>query len=242
MNNPPPPPPYQPEQPYVAPDGNFDDGPKKKGWSGILVGCLVAFGISVVLCAGVGFYAYSQASTWIIAGVRTTAEAVLKDSGLPAEEQNAILEQLDRVTTAYENGEITMEELGVMMQDLAESPMIGIVMLQAIEVKYLNSSGLSEEEQEAGKRVIMRVVRAAQEKKLEKDEIDNLSRHILTEADASKPQGQQQQLRPSLTDDELRAFFAEAKELVDEKEIPDEDYEFQISDIIKQEVDEALAK
>lgn len=240
MNNPPPLPPNQP-QPYIAPEGSFDDGAKSKAWPGCLIGCLVTLGICTFLCAGVGFYAYSNFADWMITGARATTQALLEDSDLPKEERDAILEQFDRVATAYQEGELTLDELKQSMEDLAESPIIGLVMLKAIETKYLNSSGLSEEEKAEGSQTLMRVVRAAREQKLDKDEIDQLSRHVLTDADMNNPQAEQE-LKTTMTDEELRAFFAEAKEMVDAKEIPDEPEDFQISDIVREVVDKALAE
>ena len=164
--------------PYVAPQGSFDEPRKTKGVS-LLIGCLAVFGVCVLMCAGIGFYLYSNATQFIVQGARTATEAMLRDSGLPNEERQSIMEQFDRVATAYEEGEITAQEMGEIMQDLAESPLISIVIFQAIDAKYLSSSGLSEEEVADAKRTLSRVVRGVQEEKLTKEDVDKLSRHIL---------------------------------------------------------------
>jgi len=48
-------------------------------------------------------------------------------------------------------------------------------------------------------------------------------------------------LRPTLTDDDLRAFFAEAKQQADAAGIPEQPADVDPSEEIKQIVDEALA-
>lgn len=239
MTNPPPPPPNQPSQPYVAPGGRFDETAEKKSWvPGCLTGCLITLGISAVLCAGVGYYVYQNASTFAIQAIRTGVQAALEDSGLPQEEQDAIMVQFERVVTAYENGEMTLEEMGEMMQDLAESPMMSVIVFEAIELKYLNSSGLSEEEKTEAKQTLARIVRGAQEEKLTKQEIQELARHIMKETDDPD----QQELKSRMSDEELRAFFADAKQLADEKEIPEDVVPEKISEVIRGILDEALAK
>jgi len=148
--------------------------------------------------------------------------------------------QFERVVTAYENGDMTLEEMGELMQDLAESPVMSIIILEAIETKYLNSSGLTEEEQEEAKQTLARIVRGAQEEKLDQAEIEGLSRHVLENPDAGN--NQQKELKSRMTDEELRAFFAEAKQLADEKEIPVDVVPEKMSEVIRGVVDEALNK
>lgn len=242
MSQPPPPPPNQGlNQPYVAPH-SYDEPPKPKGWSGFVIGCLVALGISMVLCAGVGYYAYSQASTWAIRMARTTTETMLRESDLPAEEQSAILEQFDRVATAFKEGDLTFEETGELFTELAESPLMSVVVFQAMEAKYLNSSGLTPEEIKDAKRTLARLVRAAQDEKLEQSEIEELSRHILSQPDPSNPN--RKQLKNTMTDEELRSFFADATQLLDEKEIPDEETQMErkVSDVLREIIDRKLAE
>ncbi len=50
----------------------------------------------------------------------------------------------------------------------------------------------------------------------------------------------QKSLKDKMTDEELRSLLTEAKERVDVKEIPDEDYDFQFSEKIREIVDETL--
>ncbi len=244
MNNPPPPPQQDGStQPYASPEGQVD-APKKSGWSGCLIGCLVAFGLAVLLCGGVGFYAYSNASTWIISAARQGVSQLLQDSDLPAEEQTAIMDQFDRVTTAYQEGEITLQELGPVMQELVESPLMGAILLKAVESKYIDPSGLDDEEKADGKRTMHRLVRGMVEEKFDKDEIQKITSHFLleTQPNGAPANPNQPQFKQSLTDEELRELLADGKTLADEKEIPDEDYDVKLSELIERVVDEALSK
>ena len=243
---PPPPPPPQPGTyqatqsapgPYVAPSGGFDD-PKRSGWSGCLIGCLVTFGICCVLCAGTGYFVYSNASKWIISTAREGVRTVLEESELPLEEQTEILDQFDRVATAYQNGDVTLEELGPAFEELFKSPVLMSIMVKAIESKYLEPSGLSDEEKDQGRRTLMRVMRGVLEEEFEEADIKKLASRFLKNPD-HKPD-EQPELKDSLTDEELRELLAEAKSLADTKEIPDEDYDVKISEVVKRIVDNVL--
>ena len=248
MNQGPPPPPpagtYQSVQPggtpgpYVAPPNDHQDPKGGSNWSGCLIGCLVTFGICCVLCAGTGYFVYSNASRWIISTARTGVQAMLEESELPREEQTAILDQFDRLTTAYQNGEVTLEELGPAFEELFKSPVIMSIMIKAIETKYLEPSGLSDEEKESGRRVLARVMRGIFEEKFQDDEITKLVNHFLQNPDHAPDE--QPQMKQSLTDEELRDLLNDAQALVDEKEIPDQDYDVKISDAVKQIVDDVL--
>ena len=123
------------------------------------------------------------------------------------------------------------------MEKLAESPIVGLIMLEAVEAKYIKNSGLSDEEKLDAERTMARVARGMIEERFEKDEFEKLSEHFLVETVANP---NQPQLKQNLSDEELRAMLADAKELADSKEIPDEDYEFKISEVLRETVDEVL--
>lgn len=244
MNSAPPPPPsHDPNQPYVASAGDTPPPDSGGKWKGCLIGCLVVFGFCCLLCAGGGVYVYMNAATWVTTAARSALQALLQDSDLPQEEQTAMLREFDRVADAYKAGEITLEELGRIMEDLAESPVMALVMLKAIETKYLNPSGLSDEEKSDAKRTIVRVVRGVIEEKLTKDDMKRITDHFLLNPDADLNNGQPPQLKQRLSDDELRALLADAHEIVEEREVPaDEDYEVKLSEIVREIVDKSVAE
>lgn len=233
-----PPPPLPGQDPYVAPPGQFDE-PKKKGWGGCLVGCLVAFGICCVLCAGIGVYGYYNFKSFAVKQAKQAVTVVLKDSGLPIEEQNEISKQVSRLGDAYESGELTNEEAGLLVQDVVESKLFGVIALKAVDAKYLQGSGLSVEEKLEAKRVMMRVVRGAIEEKLSKEQLEEIGEHF----QIPNPQNPSvKTLKPTMSDEELRAFIVAATEMADEAEIPDEDFDVSIAEEFKKVVDKALAE
>ena len=116
-------------------------------------------------------------------------------------------------------------------------------MLKAIETKYLDPSGLSDEEKEEAKRTIVRVVRGAIEEKLDEDDIEQITKHFLVDSNSDSTNRRRQELKSTLTDDELRTLLTEAKDIVDSREVADEeDYDVKLSEVIREIVDESLAE
>ena len=226
-----------PPIPSEVPFGSVDQPhPPKKSWvPGCLMGCFVALVISALCCAGIGYYVYQKFPQLAGDFARQAIAASVDSSELPDEEKAAIMAEVDRVIDAYQAREISNEQLGEILQGLAESPLMGLVMVQGVEAKYVGPSGLSEAEKIEARRTIMRVVRGAIEEKIDKEEIETLTEYFTTGA------GSNRQLKPQMADEELRECLAEAKRMADEAEIPDEDYELRISDEIRRIVDQALA-
>ena len=175
--------------------------------------------------------------------MRSGLQAMLQESDLPEGEQDEMLRQFDRVADAYTEGEISLQELAPVMQELVESPVMVLVMLKAVEAKYVDPSGLSAEEKEQAHRTMVRVLRGVIEEKLSKEDIERVTKHFLENPEADTQKGEQFRLKPNLSDDELRALLAEALEVVDEREVPDDpNYEVKLSDVVRDIVDKALNK
>lgn len=233
MTEPGQPPPIHPDLPYAA---DTLEPPRKSGISACLIGCLITFGILSVFCAGAGFYTYYNFRKFAGSLARQAIVRTIESAELPAEEKTAIIVQIERVVEAYQNNEISNEELGDILQDLAESPLIGLIMVQAVEAHYVIPSGLSPEEKNAARRTVMRLLRGAIEEKIDKNQIESLSEHFMTGDEENR------QLKQRLSDEELRAFLAAAKEMADVAEVPDEDFELRFSDRIREIVDKALGE
>lgn len=224
-------------QPYAP--GN-PEPPKSGGWwKGCLIGCLAVGAISAVICAGVGYYAVNYGPPWLINQARDVLAQVLQESKLPDEEQNAILTQYDRVGEAYLAGDLPLEDLGLMVQDLATSPLIPALLVQVVSEIHVDKSGLNADEKAEAKDTLQRVYYGIMEERFEASELDALMKHVRENPDSQEP-GDQLKIKDSFTDDELRALLADAKQLCDEKEIPLADTDVKISEKLKEVIDKRL--
>ncbi len=208
--------------------------PKSKA-SGCLKGCLIAAVVIVVLVVVI---ALVLAFTWRAWGTRLgTAlfNSAIDNSQLPPQEKIDVKAQVDRAMQAVRNGTMTSEQFTKLMQGLVESPLISMLVASGLEKQYLDKSGLSEEEKTAGRQTLRRAWRGVFDKKIPEASLDTMMQHI-----ADRGPNGHWQVRQQVTDDELRAFLAEAKAAADKAEIPDQPQEIDVSDEVKRVIDEAL--
>jgi len=208
---------------------------RKSGWRSCLTGCLIALVVLVVIAILVGFWIARNARGWAATGVTEVVRQGMASSQLPAVEQQEIMIQVDRVATAFREKKISLERLGELAQKLADSPVMSLIGASMIEKHYFAKSGLSEEEKTAGGQTLQRFIRGAIDEKINKAGIDAAMVHV-----ADREHGQWE-LRKTLSDEELRAFLAEAKQQADAAGIPEQPAEIDPSDEIKKIVDHALA-
>jgi hypothetical protein len=114
---------------------------------------------------------------------------------------------------------------------------LSIVAVAVAEKKYLDPSGLPDDEKAEARITIQRFVGGAVQGKIDQNSVDMTLQHI---ADWQEDGGWQ--LRDRVTDDELRAFLAVAKAEADKENVPAEPVEFDPSDEIKRIVDKAMGQ
>lgn len=225
-------------QPYLPPDGN-QEKPKNGWFKGCLIGCLAVGVLSIIICAGVSYYAYKNGPQLVIQGTRQVLTALLVESNLPDEEQTAILEQFDRVGTGYLAGDVSLQDVGAILQDLAESPLVSALLIQVVDAGHLDKSGLSDEEKAEARDTLKRVFYGVMNDQLDQSELDALMQHIRKNPNSAEA-GEKLQIKDAFTDDELRGLIADAKEICDAKEIPLEETEIKISDKMKEIIDKRI--
>lgn len=84
---------------------------------------------------------------------------------------------------------------------------------------------------------MQRVLRGASENKISRSEIEAAMDAVMVESSEGN-----KQLKDTLTDDELRSFLGQLKQLADGAEIPDASFEVKISEEFRKAVDRALQK
>lgn len=174
---------------------------------------------------------------WAAGAGTQIIEQILVTSGLPAEEQAEVMTEVDRIADAFESGELTLEESGQLIQDLAKSPVISLILVSVVEQSYLNNSGLDEEQRAAGSVAIQRFSRGVADGSIDASAIDEMMQHV---ADRDADGKWQLRSRDQVSDDDLRALILVAKTKADEAGIAEQVESIDPSDEIKKIVDQAL--
>jgi hypothetical protein len=208
---------------------------RRSGWQTCLIGCLIVGVILLVLAILVGVWVARNMRDWAAMGVTEVVRQGMAESQLPAQEQQEVMVQVERLATAFREKQITLEEVGVVAQKLAESPLMSLIGASMIEQQYLAKSGLSDEEKAEDSQILQRFIRGSIDGDITEERMDAAMVHV-----AERRNGNWE-LKQQLTDDELRAFFAEAKKQADEAGIPEQPADIDPSEEIKKIVVEALA-
>ncbi|MFM2096829.1 MAG: hypothetical protein RIS70_3953 [Planctomycetota bacterium] len=223
--------------PVAQPVPAYNQPPKKSGCGcgcmGCLGGCLGVLLLVLVAC-GVGGYMFNKQVPTII---RESTASILRDAKVEPVEREAITQQMERFASAYESNSITWEQIGEIVSELGESPLVDTVILVAVEAQYFDKSGLDEDEKAAGRSALRRLARGAMDKQVARSEIAQLLDQITVNPGSG---ANNRQLKPQLTDEELREFLTQCKALADLKGIPEGDQPFRASRELKRIFDKTL--
>jgi hypothetical protein len=205
-------------------------------WLYALIGCLGTLVLAVVLCGVGGWWLSKNAGKMIAAGIRTVIVAGINESQLDAQEKKEVIEQIDRVVNAYNAGKVKPEELEKLLNGLKDSPVLALIQVWGVEKMFLEPSGLTTEEKQAGHRSIERVFRGIVEKKIDHSEFQD----AMPDSMRQQVEGGKGQPRTKPTDEEVKEFLANLKKLADDAEIPDEEFKIDVSDELKKDIDKLL--
>jgi hypothetical protein len=192
--------------------------------------------VVALLCCGIGgYFAVKNAKNWAVDLARNFAVEVIKESDLTDEDQQEVIEQVDRVVAAYKAGEIDEEKLKKILTEVQTSPLIPLAVVYGMEKQYLDKSGLTDEEKADSRKQLQRLIRGVMEKKIAESQVDAL----MVPLQQTGPDGEKQ-MKPTLTDEEIKTFVAGAKKLADDALVPDEDFKVDIGEEVKRIVDVGL--
>ena len=214
-----------------------DAAEQKSGGSSCLkiagVGCLI---IILVAVAG-GIYVAKNWKAWSADAMVAVCDNAVKESELPDDQKAAIKGHIDRLATGFKNGDVSVEQLGQVLKELAEGPILPLGLVYAVEKHYVLVSALTEAEKKAASLSLQRFARGVVEKKINQGAINEVTAMIQEPGDDGD-----KQIKEKLTKEELTAFLAAVKGKADEAKIPMEPYKVDIAAEIGKAVDAALAQ
>ena len=177
-------------------------------WCAIAVAGVGVLLLVLVAC-GVGGYMFNKQVPTII---RESTASILGEAKVEPAERQAITQQMERFASAYESNSITWEQIGEIVSELGESPLVDTVILVAVEAQYFDESGLDADEKAAGRSALRRLARGAMDKQIARSEIAQLLDQVTVNPGGGS---NNRQLKSKLTDEELREFLTQCKALAE---------------------------
>lgn len=219
----------------IAPDELVETQRKRSKWTSCLVGCLIVFGIGLVLAIALAVWIGRNLPGWAADLGSQIVNQAIDQSDFPPQEKAELKEQVARVAEGVRNRNISAHQAGQIFQRIVESPLMPIIVVTAVEKQYLDRSGLTDQEKAEGRVTLKRFARGAFDQKIDKSGIDAVMTHV-----ANRKSDGQWEMRQQVSDAELRAALAEAKKQADDAEIANEPEDIDPSAVLKEIVDEAL--
>ena len=131
---------------------------------------------------------------------------------------------MDRVLQRFVHHELGPEEFRKLMESVGESPLARVFMILSVKAHYLPKTALSSEEKLSAENNINRLIRGVLEKKITDQEL-----LVFQEFFPNNDSGKMDYNR-ELPDEKCRVLLVEIKELVQAKQIPDEEYVVPVAD------------
>jgi hypothetical protein len=199
-----------------------------------LVGCFIFVAVIIVII-GIGIFWISQNWRRLSEPGSKMVLQMVNESDLPQQEKDEIEVQVNRVADAIRDGDMSLEQMGEIFEKLTQSPVMITIIVSTAHAKYINQSGLTEDEKAQAKTTVHRFVRGAMDGTIDEPSVEATLQHI----GERQPNGGWQ-LKDRVTDEELRAFLTAARMEADEANVPDEPEAFDPSDEVKQIIDEVM--
>ena len=214
----------------------------RRGWrrGDCLTGCLVVLGVLAILGVIGGIW---LANNWrdLAADVLTPplVEAIER-SDMTEEDKIRVIAQVEALAQEFRDKKISLEEMGRVLEKIAESPVLPLAAVMFVEDQYIRRSGLSEEEKADARLQIGRRARGVFEEKIDEERI----RYVVEPISEPGATGDDFDIRPPdrVSDDDLRAMIERAREEADAAEIPDETFEVDIPGELERAIEKALGR
>jgi hypothetical protein len=207
--------------------------------SGIATALLVGLIAFCLILVAVGVYAVNNYNVWIAHGITAGMNAVINNSAIPEQEKAEVTQVISQLKDGYLAEEITMAELGLVLEAIAACPALPIGLVVQFKRSYVEPSGLNRDEKMAARLHLNRLARGLTDGRIDWSVIEQ----ILDPISDPGADGNQKLRSPDLVSDtEILEVLVTAREIADEAGISEEMIEVDISDEFKKSVDEALGR
>jgi hypothetical protein len=227
-------------QQFTVEDDRYRDAPPvhSTNWlKGCLLGCLGVVVVLLVLGTVAAIWISRNWKSWAASSMSVAVKQGIDQTDLPAEEKAQINDEINRAADMFADGRLSGEQAARLIQKAMNSPLMTVFVASAAEKKYIDGSGLSEEEKAEAKITLQRFLRGSFDEDIDRSSIDAALRHV-----SDKQPNGQPQFRDKVSDAELREFLAEAKKAADEANVPEQPQAVDPSDEVKRIIDEAMTE
>lgn len=220
----------------------------------LLVGCGVVLVVLVILAAIGGYIVATNWRGWTASTTTKMIDSMLTGAQIDPAEHAEIMAHINSTMERFENKEISVEQIGRIVEELAESPVIPAALVIGLDKLYITSSGLPEEERVQARTDLTRFTQGLFDESIEPKAIDEVLEPVIThtpDKDDIKLNLKLDENGRTITalrsadkvsDEELRTLIATAKAKADEAGISNTPSPIDLSDEIARAIGIALGE
>ena len=198
---------------------------------GVLKVVLIVLGVLALVVLGAGIYVATHWKGWAANFANAAAQEVVKESGLPQDQKDAILSEIKQLGEDFKAGKVGTEQLGRMAKAISESPLLPLAGVQAARQKYIEPSDMTPKEKAGAILALQRFARGVYERKIASEGIDDVVKPVV-----DLKQNGRWDLKENPTRMELDQFIANAKAKADEAKIPDEPFDLNVAEELRKAI------
>jgi nitrogen fixation protein FixH len=212
----------------------------------IWMGCLVVLGIIIAALVFGAWYTSQNWRGWVAPPIRQAMTDGLAQASLPDEQRVALENEINGLIDSFEQGNLSMQEIGLIAQEFVESPLLPAAIVMGFDKSYYEPSTLSEEEKLEARKQMSRFIHGLTSEQIVLTKVDD------TMAPISDPQGEividtgsmsvKLKSPERVTPEELREVTALMKTAADEAQIEDVLIEINVAQEFTEMVDRALGR
>ncbi|MFK7882820.1 MAG: hypothetical protein AB8F26_01385 [Phycisphaerales bacterium] len=215
-----------------------------------LVGCGVVLAIFIVVLVGLGVFVAMNARSWAADGMDSMITAMVEEAPINEAEKAETLKVVEGFVQEFRDKKITLAQLGQIMEELPKSAVLPAGVAMGIGRAYFEESGLSDEEKADGQQQLARIAHGIGGGTLEQSDLIEVLQPLKAKATETNafvlnlPDNSSIRIKnpDAVEDDELRAFIESVRSKADERELPPEPPEFDLSGELQKMIDVALGR
>ena len=233
---------------------NLDRSPTTIGArrGNLLVGCGVVLVIVVVALVVAGVWVSQSWRGWTSSAIRKGTDQVLTEARIDPVEHREIMVHVDELMNKFENGDITLEQLGTIAEQIAKSPIVPAAMVIITDNLYIDQSELGDEEKADARVQLARYAQGVKDKSIDPESAQEVLDPISTDTpdnndivlninySASGKKTRALRSADEVSADDLRAVVEKARTFADEAGVSETPDEIDLSDELGAAIDRAM--
>ncbi len=220
----------------------------------VLLGCLITLGLAIVVAVVATVLIYMNLRNILSSGAKLTYTKIVEALPIDQIERDETLVHLDGLLAKYKNKEISLAEVGMVLESALESPALPAGIVSSAAKLYLEPSSLSDEEKTEGTNQLLRLAHGLHTQQIDPDQINDIFKALEANDQTqstftlgvhfdSTGKDEFQICAPdSVTPEQLQEVIAIAKAKADEADLDEAAPQIDFSDEIGKAIDKALAE